>query len=29
MDRKLLKTPALAFKKLKEKSWGTIVVDDE
>lgn len=29
MDRKLLKTPRLAFKQLKEKSWGTIIVDDE
>lgn len=29
MDRRLLKTPSLAFKKLKEKSWGTIIVSDD
>ena len=29
MDRRLLKTPSLAFKKLKEKSWGTIIVSND
>lgn len=29
MRRIFFKTPSLAFKKLKEKSWGTIIVDDE
>ena len=29
MEKRLLKTPKFLFKKLKEKSWGTIIVDDE
>jgi hypothetical protein len=26
MEKRLFKTPSLSFRKLKEKSWGTITV---
>lgn len=29
MEKRLFKTPSLAFKRLKEKSWGTITVSND
>jgi hypothetical protein len=29
MEKRFFKTPSLAFKRLKEKSWGTITVSND